>query len=144
MELLTESVKVFFDDVPARFDEVTRKAIRAWSSISWHFFDNIINFLFGERGSKQVQVFSFFDDIRKVKFHMIVTRRTNPVFVGVVDEGLFSSMVFHSCAIIKLKGGYVVSSVSSRSKGFKKFWILIPKLNPTNGASLLPILLLII
>ena len=135
MKLLTKFVEIIFDYVPARFNEVTRESIGAWSSISRHFFDNIIDFLFGERNSKQVQVLCAFDDIRKVKFHRVATRGAQPVLVSMVNKSLFSSMIFHSCVIIKAKTGYIISSIPFRSKGFKKFRVLISKLNPSNCAS---------
>ena len=120
MKLFTTIVEIFFDYVPARFNEVTRESIGAWSSISRHFFDNIIDFLFGERNSKQVQVLCPFDDIRKVKFHRVATRGAQPVLVSMVNKSLFSSMVFHRCAIIEAKIGYIIPSTSFRSKGVEK------------------------
>jgi hypothetical protein len=49
MKIITELNKFFFDNMPTLFEEKLIKAIKARYSIRVHEFDNIRNFLFGER-----------------------------------------------------------------------------------------------
>ena len=60
------------------------------------------------------------------------------------QESLFARMILHHQSIICLENSHIVFSVTLSGNRLEEVGVFVSKLDPTDGASLLPILLLII
>ena len=125
--------------MPARLNEAATETIWARSTINGHLFDNLINFLWGERSRQRLKTFHLFNDPSQIKFDVSLVGTAKSFFVCLKEHRLFTHMTMYNRVIGQPKRSNAVPSVSLYGYPMKEFRVPVSKLEVSHSASFHPV-----